>query len=99
MAGQGREVQKNFLHYCMELFRQALLKNYNADELIYFETKDEKFTIEKFAPFIHQNNIHDIVSALENAIYHIERNGNAKIILLDLSMQLTRFLHKKEETS
>ena len=30
-------------------------------------------------------------------MYHIERNGNAKIILLDLSMKLTRFLHKKEE--
>ena len=35
---------------------------------------------------------------LNDAIYHIERNGNPKIILLDLSMKLTRFLHKKEET-
>ena len=38
-----------------------------------------------------------INKALEDAIYHIERNGNAKIILLDLSMQLTRYLHQKEE--
>ena len=96
MAGKGRETQKNFLSYCMELFRQALLKNYKADELIYFETSDPKFNLERFAPFVHQNNIFEIVTALEDASYHIERNGNAKIIFSDLSIQLTRLIHKKE---
>ena len=96
MAQNGRETQKNFLFYCVELFRQALLKNYKADSLLYFETKDPKFTIEKFAPFVHQNNIFEIIEALENANYHIERNGNAKIIFTDLSIQLTRLIHKKE---
>jgi len=38
----------------------------------------------------------NIEKELNDAIYHIERNGNAKIILLDLSIKLTRFLHKKE---
>jgi DNA polymerase-3 subunit delta' len=33
---------------------------------------------------------------LEDAIYHIERNGNSNIILTDLSIKLTRLLHKKE---
>jgi DNA polymerase III subunit delta' len=28
-------------------------------------------------------------------MYHIERNGNAKIILTDLSIKLTRLIHKK----
>ncbi len=97
MAGKGRETQKNFLLYCIELFRQALLKNYKADSLVYFETKDTKFTIHKFAPFVHQNNIFEITSALENASYHIERNGNSKIIFTDLSIQLTRLIHKKEQ--
>lgn len=96
MAEKGRETQKNFLFYCVELFRQALLKNYKADSLLYFETQDPKFSIEKFAPFVHQNNIFEIVEALENANYHIERNGNAKIIFTDLSIQLTRLIHKKE---
>lgn len=96
MAGKGRETQKNFFNYCLELFRQALLKNYKADSLIYMETADPKFSIEKFAPFVHQNNIFDIVQALEDASYHIERNGNAKIIFTDLSIQLTRLIHRKE---
>lgn len=96
MAGKGRETQKNFILYCLELFRQALLKNYNADSLIYFDTEDPKFSIEKFAPFVHQNNIFEIATALEDASYHIGRNGNAKIIFADLSMQLTRLIHRKE---
>jgi DNA polymerase-3 subunit delta' len=96
MAGKGRETQKNFLLYCIELFRQALLKNYKAESLIYFETTDPKFNLDKFAPFVHQNNIFEIIEALEDASYHITRNGNAKIIFADLSIGLTRLIHKKE---
>ena len=38
-----------------------------------------------------------ISNELQDAIYHIERNGNSKIILTDLSIKLTRLLHKKPE--
>ncbi len=96
LAKEGRETQKKFLGYCLELFRQAMLKNYKADSLIYFESTDFKFSLEKFAPFVHQNNIFEIVRALEDAEYHIERNGNAKIIFTDLSIQLTRLIHRKD---
>lgn len=96
IASKGRETQKKFISYCIELFRQALLKNYKADSLLFFESSDAKFSIEKFAPFIHQNNIFEITSALEDAAYHIERNGNPKIIFTDLSIKLTRLIHKKE---
>ena len=60
------------------------------------ELKFVGFQIEKFAPFIHGGNILDINKELNDAIYHIERNGNAKIVLLDLSIKLTRLLHTKE---
>ncbi len=95
LAAQGRETQKKFLNYCHELFRQAMLKNYSADALIFFESKDPKFSIEKFAPFVHHNNIIEISRSLEDAEYHIERNGNAKIIFSDLSIRLTRLIHQK----
>ena len=96
LATQGRETQKKFLLYCIEVFRQGLLKNYSADALVFFEANDKSFTLQKFAPFVHQNNIFEINSALEDAAYHIERNGNAKIIFTDLSIKLTRLIHKPE---
>ncbi len=96
LAGKGRETQKKFLSFCIEVFRQAMLKNYSADSLLYFEAEDSSFDITKFAPFVHQNNIFEIMNELEQAIYHVERNGNAKIIFSDLSIQLTRLIHRKE---
>jgi len=97
IASTGREVQKNFLHYCLQFFRQALLKNYAADSLVFLEPSTPNFDLDKFAPFIHGANIVEINHEINEAIYHIERNANAKIVLLDLSIKLTRLLHKKEE--
>lgn len=96
IAKSGRETQKRFLAYCLQFFRQALLLNYQSSELVFLETQTPKFDLKNFAPFVHSGNIQDINKELNEALYHIERNGNAKIILLDLSMKLTRFLHKKE---
>jgi DNA polymerase-3 subunit delta' len=95
IAGIGRESQKKFLNYCIEMFRQALLINYQTTSLVYMEPKVAKFKLENFAPFVNGNNIEAIFIELSDAIYHIERNGNPKIILTDLSIKLTRLIHKK----
>lgn len=91
----GREKQKQFLNHCMELFRQAMLLNYQTPELVYLEPKVANFKLKNFAPFVNENNILDIYKEIEDAIYHIERNGNAKVILTDLSIKLTRLMHRK----
>jgi DNA polymerase-3 subunit delta' len=95
VAKTGRETQKKFLKYCLAVMRQAMLLNYNVKELVYMRIHIDGFQLDKFAPFIHERNIMPIVSELEDAIYHIERNGNSKIILTDLSIRLTRLLHKR----
>ncbi|THD69327.1 DNA polymerase III subunit [Robertkochia marina] len=92
----GRETQKKFIHYCIEVFRQALVYNYNAKELAFMEF-DTGFQLEKFAPFVHGNNITDIHKELETALYQVERNVNSKVIFTDLSLSLTRLLHRKSE--
>lgn len=95
IAKTGRETQKQFLQFCIDFFRQALLLNYNANELVFMQPKSGSFKLENFAPFIHGGNIMEISDELQTAIYHIERNGSSKIILTDLSIKLTRLLHKK----
>ena len=95
VAKTGRETQKKFLSYCLAVMRQALLINYEVEELAYMKIHVDGFHLEKFAPFVHENNILSIVEELESAIFHIERNGNSKVILTDLSIKLTRLLHKK----
>lgn len=96
IAKSGRETQKRFLKYCLQFFRQAMLLNYNSEAIVFLETETKGFDLKKFAPFVHSGNILEISNELNDAIYHIERNGNAKIVLLDLSIKLTRLLHTKE---
>ena len=96
IAKSGRETQKRFLKYCLQFFRQAMLLNYNSEKIVFLETETPGFDLKKFAPFVHSGNILEISEEISSAMYHIERNGNAKIILLDLSIKLTRLLHTKE---
>jgi DNA polymerase-3 subunit delta' len=95
VSKNGRETQKNFLLYCLSVIRQAMLINYGASTLAYLRIHIDGFKLDKFAPYIHENNLEIIVDEIESAIFHIERNGNSRIILTDLSIRLTRHLHKK----
>src|SRR5690606_38294830 len=67
----GRETQKQFLLFCLDFFRQALLLNYNAKDMVYLEPKTASFKLENFAPFVHNGNILEISDELQDAIYHI----------------------------
>ncbi len=96
MAAKGREEQKYFLHYVMEIFRQALMINYGNPHMQYIDMSQQNFELSKLAPFIHGSNIEDIFLLIEKAIYSIERNANAKLVFINLSLSLTKLIHKKE---
>ncbi|WP_295840630.1 DNA polymerase III subunit delta' [uncultured Apibacter sp.] len=93
----GREKQKNFLQFCAETFRQALLQNYNSPSLVNNPLTYENFKWNSFSSFVHGSNIEDILKEINSAFFHIERNGSAKIIFLDMGIKLTRFLARKNE--
>ena len=95
LAKVGREVQKKFLSYCMTIIRQALLLNYNTQDLVYSKIHVDNFELKKFAPFVHENNVEALFAELEKAMIHVERNGNSRVIFTDLSIKLTRLLHVK----
>ncbi|TWP24617.1 DNA polymerase III subunit delta' [Apibacter muscae] len=97
IAGWGREKQKRFLQFCSETFRQALLENYSANKLVNASLSYNNFNWKSFSFFVHGNNIQDILEEINSAYYHIERNGNARIIFLDMGVKLTRFLARKRE--
>lgn len=97
ISAWGREKQKNFLQFCAETFRQALLQNYDSSSLVNNPLTYENFKWDNFSHFVHGKNIEDILEEINNAFFHIERNGSAKIIFLDMGIKLTRFLARKNE--
>jgi DNA polymerase III subunit delta' len=90
----GRERQKNFLSYCIQLLRESLLLSLDAESLIKLDGSDLN-SLKKFAPFVHKNNIHQFIEEFNKAHYHIVRNVNAKLVFMDLSMQINSLLKIK----
>ncbi|MDP2454000.1 MULTISPECIES: ATP-binding protein [unclassified Kaistella] len=95
IATWNKEKQLNFLEYCAEMFRLALLQNYGNESLVYKKIESGSFKWDSFSKFIHGANIEAILEEISNADYHLERNGNTKIIWTDLGIKLSRYLHKK----
>jgi DNA polymerase-3 subunit delta' len=91
ISTKGREVQKKFLEFSMSLFRNALLKHYEIEQLVNFSpTTDINF--EGFSKYVNEKNIEEIYKELENAFVGIESNGNPNMVFMDLSLKLTRLI-------
>jgi len=94
MARNGREAQKNFLNYAMHFMRQCLLMHFKEDRDISLNARELDFS-KNFYPFIHTANISGIYEELNTAVYHIERNANASILFMDLSLRINELLRSK----
>jgi DNA polymerase-3 subunit delta' len=88
-SGAGRERQKATLQYGLTVFRQCLLENYHAGDTLRLDGEERDF-ISKFAPYVNHRNALEIIEAFNEAIFHVERNANPKILLTDLSFKLAR---------
>lgn len=91
-ATAGRERQKQFLSYALEMVRESLLCNYGDASMIRIGG-DEKTFVMKFAPYVHAANAQRFMHELNTAIQHIERNGSGKIIFFDLSLKANFLLN------
>ena len=90
LATTGRESQKRFLSYGLELLRQTFLAR--LDRTIPGYTAEEALFIKNLIPFVHYNNVTQYEKLFTDAIYHIERNANPKILFLDMSLKLVKLI-------
>lgn len=93
----GRERQKRFLEYALEVMREGMIRNYAGNSLQRFDGAEGNFMI-KFAPFVHENNVFGIIEILNDAHYHVSRNAYAKILFMDMSMKFANLLRVKKRT-
>ncbi len=89
LAKMGRERQKSLLNYGLEIFRQCTLMNYQAHNLVKAPAEAADF-IQKFSKVLQPDIALQMTEEFSKAIYHIERNANAKILFTDLSLKMTR---------
>jgi DNA polymerase-3 subunit delta' len=93
MASTGREAQKNFISFSLRLLRENLMLSLDQlkNKLVYLTGNEAEFS-GKFHPSINQKNIFPLTEEFNLVYSHIESNGNAKIIFLDLALKVTRLI-------
>ena len=92
-AGLDKENQKNFVKYGLHIFRESIILNYMKGELVNLRDEERGF-LEKFARFINNQNITELLDEFNQAHYHLERNANAKILFSDVMIKLTKLIKK-----
>ncbi|MBI2721883.1 MAG: DNA polymerase III subunit delta' [Bacteroidetes bacterium] len=93
-AAGGREKQKQFFQYGLEVFRDCLMYNFGSRDLIRLNGQEKQF-LEKFAPFVTQKNYEQLVEEFNNNYYYIERNANPKILFMDLILKTNELINRK----
>ena len=94
VATMGREKQKHFLGYCQRMIRENFIYNFHNRSITYLANNEEAFST-RFAPFINERNVMEIMNELNEAQRHIEQNVNAKMVFFDFSLKMIVLLIQK----
>ena len=91
MNKQPKERQKNFFEFALRLIRENFMMNIQEEDLLYLTPEEENFSV-RFSPFINDNNVLQLSEEFSLAHSHLEQNGNARIILMDLCLKVIMLL-------
>ena len=91
MNRQSKERQKNFCEFALRLIRENFMMNIQEQDLLYLTPEEENFSV-RFSPFINDTNVLQLSEEFSLAHSHLEQNGNARIILMDLCLKVIMLL-------
>jgi DNA polymerase-3 subunit delta' len=94
-AKLSREATKEFFQFSLDALRVCLMININVEQDLRIIPAEKEF-YSKFSSFVHKENIEEFLKQFNKAIYHIERNVNASMVYLDLSLTIARLLKQKQ---
>ncbi len=94
VSKMGRENQKNFLRYGINFIRECCLISSGAASLVHLPAQELE-TAQKMTNVMDLNQSQAIITELEKAHYHVERNANPKILFLDVSLLIIKTLNFK----
>lgn len=93
LAAIGRERQKDFFQYAMQMTREFFIMNMQKPSLVFMNRPEKEFG-NKFSPFINERNVSLFNQLFEEGYHHISRNGNPKIIFTDTLLSIIRIIRK-----
>lgn len=91
---EGREKNKSFLTYSLEMMRENFLLNVfpeHQKKLVRLTDEENTFS-EKFSSFIKEGNINSFSKLINGAIIDIRMNAYTKTVMLDLSLKVSQLI-------
>ncbi len=86
--------QRNVITYGINIMRETLLYNAGAEAINRTRGEEREF-VRKFSKYLNVEKTSRSFQLLNEADYHLERNGSAKMIFLDLSLKIAQELKMK----
>lgn len=81
--------QRNLFQYALSILRETLLQFAGANSIGRVKSGEAKF-VQDFSKVMNVKKMEGITRLISDASYHLERNGSAKMIFLDLSLQIAK---------
>lgn len=94
LASIGRERQKHFLTYTQRMIRENFIYNFHFPSINYLNEKEQQFAT-RFAPYINERNVMEIMNELSEAERHISQNVNARMVFFDFALKMIVLLVQK----
>lgn len=91
--GLDKVRQRNRLSFAMSMMRETLLELYQAHDIQRAQPAHLEF-VQRFAPLANLNVVQAAYDLINDGLLHLERNGSAKMIYLDLSLGITGALRQ-----
>ncbi|PZF74478.1 DNA polymerase III subunit [Taibaiella soli] len=91
----GREQQKNFLNYVIQLLEQSLRAMYLPDVPIALPSEEAGFVQKLAARGLPYDVLQEMVKTISQSIYFIERNAHSRTQLHALSIRLVYIIQRK----
>lgn len=89
-----KTAQKTLLHYGLNMMRNALVSK-SSDNLHPDLNPDEKTFVTNFGKALSVGKIELVTQELNKSSYHLDRNANAKILFMDLSLTIGQIMTSK----
>ena len=94
LAAMGRERQKHFLAYAQRMIRENFVCNFSNSSIVYLNEEEQNFA-NRFAPYINERNVINIMDELSEAERHIGQNVNARMVFFDFALKMIVLLVQK----
>lgn len=88
----SKVAQKSTLAYFLNMLRDALIAQYSPGLLRVRD--EEKDFILNFSKAMNSDKLEFMIKEINSGLYHLERNANAKILFLDISLKISSIIRR-----